>query len=185
MSIEIANRLTKFRKEKGLSQEALAEALGISRQAVSKWECGESSPDTDNLIALSKLYGISIYELLGTNANEEENEKNLNNNIINEHKTLDKLSNIMPLLCTATYLLLGFWLGIWHPGWVIFLFIPLWTSLISAIKNKNLQFFSYPIFVVMIYILLSSIFHIWHPLWIIFLTIPIFYMISSKIKRKD
>ena len=185
MSIEIANRLTKFRKEKGLSQEALAETLGISRQAVSKWECGESSPDTDNLIALSKLYGISIDELLGTNANEEENEKNLNDNIINEYKTLDKLSNIMPLLCTATYLLLGFWLGVWHPGWVIFLFIPLWTSLVSAIKNKNLQFFSYPIFVVMIYILLSSIFHIWHPLWIIFLTIPIFYMINSKIKRKD
>ncbi len=64
MNIEIANRLQKLRKEKGLSQEELAFELGISRQAISKWECGESSPDTDNLISLSKLYGISIDEIL-------------------------------------------------------------------------------------------------------------------------
>lgn len=48
----------------GLSQEALAEKLGVSRQAVSKWERSESSPDTDNLIALAKLYGVSLDELL-------------------------------------------------------------------------------------------------------------------------
>ncbi len=45
MNIEIANRLQKLRKEKGLSQEELAFELGISRQAISKWECGETSPD--------------------------------------------------------------------------------------------------------------------------------------------
>ena len=48
----------------GLSQEALAAQLGVSRQAVSKWERSESSPDTDNLIALAALYGVSLDELL-------------------------------------------------------------------------------------------------------------------------
>ncbi|RKI90507.1 XRE family transcriptional regulator [Parablautia intestinalis] len=66
MNIEIANRLVNLRKSNNLSQEALAEKLGISRQAVSKWERAEASPDTDNLILLSRLYGVSLDELLKT-----------------------------------------------------------------------------------------------------------------------
>ncbi len=66
MNIEIANRLVNLRKSNGLSQEALAEKLGISRQAVSKWERAEASPDTDNLILLARLYKVSLDELLQT-----------------------------------------------------------------------------------------------------------------------
>ncbi|MBO4847804.1 MAG: helix-turn-helix domain-containing protein [Clostridia bacterium] len=66
MNIEIANRLVKMRKAHGFSQEELAARLGISRQAVSKWERAESSPDTDNLIMLSRLYGVSLDSLLAT-----------------------------------------------------------------------------------------------------------------------
>lgn len=66
MNIEIANRLVNLRKSNSLSQEALAEKLGISRQAVSKWERAEASPDTDNLILLARLYGVSLDELLRT-----------------------------------------------------------------------------------------------------------------------
>lgn len=64
MNIEIANRLLQLRKEHKLSQEDLAAKLNISRQAVSKWERAEASPDTDNLIELSKLYSITLDELL-------------------------------------------------------------------------------------------------------------------------
>ena len=64
MNIETANRLYELRKKNGLSQEELADKLGISRQAVSKWERAEASPDTDNLILLAKLYGITLDELL-------------------------------------------------------------------------------------------------------------------------
>lgn len=71
MTIEIADRLVKLRKEKGLSQEELAEKLGLSRQAVSKWERAEASPDTDNLICLAKLYGVSLDELLNTDEDIE------------------------------------------------------------------------------------------------------------------
>ena len=64
MNVEIAQRLAERRKQAGLSQEALAAKLGVSRQAVSKWERSESSPDTDNLIALAQLYGVSLDDLL-------------------------------------------------------------------------------------------------------------------------
>ena len=66
MTIEIADRLVKLRKKYGYSQEELADKLGLSRQAVSKWERAEASPDTDNLICLAKLYGVSLDELLAT-----------------------------------------------------------------------------------------------------------------------
>lgn len=64
MNLLLAQRFAQLRKEAGFSQEELAAKLGISRQAVSKWERGESSPDTDNLIALAKLYGVSLDALL-------------------------------------------------------------------------------------------------------------------------
>jgi transcriptional regulator with XRE-family HTH domain len=64
MNIKTANRLCELRKAHNLSQEELAEKLGVSRQAVSKWERSESSPDTDNLIQLAALYNISLDELL-------------------------------------------------------------------------------------------------------------------------
>ena len=64
MNIAIANRLVELRSAKGWTQEELAEKLDVSRQAVSKWERAESSPELDKLMALSRLYGISLDSLL-------------------------------------------------------------------------------------------------------------------------
>ncbi|MDD4531823.1 MAG: helix-turn-helix domain-containing protein [Bacilli bacterium] len=64
MTIELANRLIEFRKKHNLSQEQLANKLHVSRQTISKWERSESSPDTDNLIELAKLYNIPLDDLL-------------------------------------------------------------------------------------------------------------------------
>ncbi|MBP5445055.1 MAG: helix-turn-helix transcriptional regulator [Acholeplasmatales bacterium] len=72
MNLEVANRLQQLRKAKGLSQEELAQILGLSRQAISKWERAETSPDTDNLICLARLYNISIDKLLDTSESTEE-----------------------------------------------------------------------------------------------------------------
>ena len=52
------------RTECKMTQEFVAETLGVSRQAISKWESGTSDPSTSNLIAIAKLYGISPEELL-------------------------------------------------------------------------------------------------------------------------
>ena len=60
----LGQRIQTHRTRLGLSQEGLGEKLGVSRQAVSKWEADGAVPDTDKLIALSKLFGISLNELL-------------------------------------------------------------------------------------------------------------------------
>lgn len=72
MNVKIAQRLADLRRQKGYSQESLANALGLSRQAVSKWERAESSPDTDNLIALARLYGVSLDDLLNIDKDIED-----------------------------------------------------------------------------------------------------------------
>ena len=72
MNVEVAQRLAKLRRKRGYSQESLAHELGLSRQAVSKWERAESSPDTENLIALAKLYGVSLDELLRVDEDVED-----------------------------------------------------------------------------------------------------------------
>lgn len=72
MNIETANRLLKYRKKYNLSQEDLAAKIGVSRQAISKWERAEASPDTDNLILLADIYGVTLDELLKGEASDKE-----------------------------------------------------------------------------------------------------------------
>ena len=65
----LAEKIMEERKKNGWSQEELAEKLSVSRQAVSKWERAEASPDTDNLILLAEIYGVSLDELLKGESN--------------------------------------------------------------------------------------------------------------------
>lgn len=60
-------KLQQLRKEKGLSQEALAEKLNVSRQAVSKWETGDGYPEMDKIILISDLFQVSIDYLMRDN----------------------------------------------------------------------------------------------------------------------
>ncbi len=62
--MNIAQKLQVLRKNKGISQESLAEKLAVSRQAIGKWESGQSYPDIDKLIQLSEFYKISLDRLL-------------------------------------------------------------------------------------------------------------------------
>ena len=62
----LGKRIAQHRKALGLSQEALGERLGVSRQAVSKWETNAAAPDMENLLALCREFGVSLAELSGT-----------------------------------------------------------------------------------------------------------------------
>ena len=68
----LGRRIQEARKAAGLSQESLGERLGVSRQAVSKWESGASVPDLENLIAMSRIFGVTIGALLGVEPAAEE-----------------------------------------------------------------------------------------------------------------
>ena len=67
----ISVNLNTLRKQMGYSQEEVAEKIGVSRQAVAKWENGETVPDLDNTVALAELYGVSIDNLMNYQAKKE------------------------------------------------------------------------------------------------------------------
>ena len=64
MKMAFNNKLYELRKQKGFSQEELANRLNVSRQTVSKWEVGESTPDMEKLAAISMLFEVSLDELV-------------------------------------------------------------------------------------------------------------------------
>ena len=67
----LQQRIRSLRKERGLSQEALAEALGVSRQAVTKWEDGSALPSTANLLALADFFAVPLEDFVRPAAQEE------------------------------------------------------------------------------------------------------------------
>ena len=60
----IADRILSLRKSKGMSQEQLADAIGVSRQAVSKWESEQATPDIDKVVIMSELFGVTTDYIL-------------------------------------------------------------------------------------------------------------------------
>lgn len=64
--MEVKDILQSYRVKNGLTQEQLAQKVFVTRQAVSRWESGETSPNQETLKALSKIYGVSINTLLGS-----------------------------------------------------------------------------------------------------------------------
>ena len=294
MDITTANRLYELRKQHGYSQDELADKLNVSRQAISKWERSESSPDTDNLIALAKLYGVSLDELLNytpskASDKQEENDASaqddvqddgftqnaqstVNNDenatssadfvtkcdrvhidetgihvhdkdgsdvhisggiaklvnkvvgtihiedgkkttingkdvdegeyvengstvhIENGHITFDNqkskkialASNIVNgvtfLLCTLTYLLIGFLCNLWHPGWLLFAIPFIVGGTFDTIAKRNPSQFPIVIIVTAVYLLLGCQWGMWHPYWALFCIIPAYYIVVEPIK---
>jgi len=72
MTVYLGENLKRLRKEKGLTQEKLADFLGISFQAVSKWERGETFPDITMLPSLAAFFGVTVDDMLGVNRAERE-----------------------------------------------------------------------------------------------------------------
>lgn len=70
--MNLPNNILQLRRAMGLSQEQLAEQVGVSRQSVSKWETGQSAPELDKLILLSKVFGVSTDALLGNDTPKSE-----------------------------------------------------------------------------------------------------------------
>lgn len=198
MNIKLADRLVELRKEHKLSQEALAEKLGLSRQSISKWERAEASPDTDNLIALAEVYGITLDELLGNNEPKEPKQKTqpqskkeeLSAKQIKGKQNLKK-SPLLFLGAIAVYVGGGIILGAfwWALMWILFPIVlgyafsalsmyfgdKKWLSIIfSTIAAIFLA--------ASLYIALGIILYLWGIAWLIFLAIPA-YVYVKVIKK--
>lgn len=74
--MELKQKLSDLRRRKGLTQLELAEMLSVSRQAVSRWEVGTAVPSLDNLVSLSKVYGIPLDELVHGGIDQPDSRKN-------------------------------------------------------------------------------------------------------------
>ncbi|MBO5452140.1 MAG: helix-turn-helix transcriptional regulator [Lachnospiraceae bacterium] len=84
--MEFHNKLYHLRKQKGLSQEELANRLNVSRQTISKWEVGDSTPDMEKLIAISDMFQISLDELVMDKVQTQTGETPSKEEIVNELK---------------------------------------------------------------------------------------------------
>lgn len=99
-----------------------------------------------------------------------------------------KLTAATPLLCLITFLILGFADDIgfsdkplWHPGWIVFLLIPIVPVLLGTKKIISI----WPAFCVIIFLIIGFAFDKWHPGWIIFLTIPLVGIFTTGKKQEE
>lgn len=195
MNTKTVERLIELRKEHHLSQEELAAQLGVSRQTISKWERGEASPDTDNLIALAKLYQISLDELLGHQVEKEvetletEEEKE-------EEPKKDKvhigLSGIHVDSKEGDHVHVD-WHGVHiadHEGTKVDISKKgIYVDDKEKKWDKGQKIISlitgiYTILIFIGYILVGCLYNLWHPAWLCVLTIPIFSSLLDAIYKK-
>lgn len=116
--MKLSDNLKRIRKDNNLSQEQLAEKLGVSRQAVSKWESGQSYPEMDKVLLICKLFNYNIDELMNENIKEVDETKQSKVNI-NKYvedffnfitKTIDMLSVMkfrQKIKCLMEQILIG------------------------------------------------------------------------------
>lgn len=193
MNVEIAQRLADMRRKKGYSQEALAAELGLSRQAISKWERAESQPDTGNLIMLADLYGVTIDELIRVDASIEDDvrfetaskegdqptaEPVDSQSDATDHSAADAVPQ-PPSDDGAREQPIGS--GPSYPPPTGAPVRPAPDPYPSAPPRQRnpLLAFPYPVLVVIIYLAIGFLFGWWHPGWVLFLTIPFYYWIAG------
>ena len=105
--MELEKKLVALRKEKKISQLKLAEIMGVSRQAISRWEVGVATPSTENLKRLSTLYGVSLEYLLNDDITEMSHEE-LNIFKEQERSTIKKRKKGIVLIFLLTGILTAF-----------------------------------------------------------------------------
>ncbi len=100
--MKLSNNLKNIRKENNLSQEQLAEKLGVSRQAVSKWESGQSYPEMDKVLLICRLFNYNIDELMNENVKEvnetKQSKVNINKYVEDFFNFITKTVNMLSVM---------------------------------------------------------------------------------------
>lgn len=171
MNIFTANKLTALRKHSGLSQEALAEKIGVSRQAVSKWERCEASPDTENLLSLSKIYTVSLDDILGDKTAEE---------ILSEKEADTEPEESRSLPCTPVSNSTENTAEQKRP------LSEILKTEMEDLPSFGKKLLRFPFFLVALigYLAVGFTIKLWHPTWLIFLAIPAYYITAVAFLQK-
>lgn len=84
------------------------------------------------------------------------------------------------VVAALIFFLWGSLRGDWHIAWLVFLLIPLYETLLQAVRERRPAAFCYPVLTVLVYLLLGFCLQAWHPGWLVFLTIPLYYWWASS-----
>ncbi len=121
--MNIADRIQNLRKTKGLSQEQLADAIGVSRQAVSKWESDQTTPDLEKIVLMSELFEVTTdYLLKGIEPVQEKEHKTVGDVLDQKILTEDNGKRTKKILKYIFYVFLGV-LGVDLVSLIIYLIV--------------------------------------------------------------
>lgn len=155
-------KLQKLRKEHGLSQEQLAAQITVSRQALSKWELGSAIPDTENVLQISKLFGVSTDYLLNDDYLSDDDVLAVRMKCEMVSKGCQNKIRIITGSCIACVALMGMLIiGILssvHPA-IVSEDSRIYTGLIGYLKCNNLEW----LFLLCIIALVVGSITIWYP----------------------
>ena len=112
--MEIGNKIMELRKKNNLSQEELAEKVGVARQTISKWELGETAPDLKQAKKISKIFNISLDELV---------DNDIKNILIEKTSNTEKLAGIIIGILKAMGVLFVIFLVINIIAFILFTFV--------------------------------------------------------------
>ena len=141
----LGERIQKYRKMKGLSQEELGKLLHISRQTISNWETGKTYPDIVSVVKMSDLYNISLDRLL----KEEKSMSNYLNYLEESTNTVKSKNRLSMLILVSTYLgiwaisLISFWFfssasdAMGYSIMFLWVLLPVTTFIISLLIGMN------------------------------------------------
>lgn len=93
---------------------------------------------------------------------------------VDESSVKDKIISVTPILCLIVYLIIGFYKNLWHPGWLIFLLIPLVPMFLNVFSRKKINIVgALTLLICVTYLFCGFVYNLWHPGWIMFLLIPV------------
>ncbi len=146
--MDISKKLKDVRESKGLSVEELAEKCGREADVIKGWEEGSIVPSASDLIGLSKVYEMTMDEMIYNDAEAPEynNENGTYGDTSKRKKSRKKRRKgftkgeifallFFPFLCLIVFLVLGFTMNLWHPGWIVFVIIPVYYILVLILRN--------------------------------------------------
>lgn len=207
----LSDRLAFYRINSGYSKEDLAQKIGVSVDVITQWEIGSATPDVQEVLSLSNLYGVSVDDILRSqvrpndvprqqfyenttqnqyNANAQSDTYNANNQSASYNTPPQGNAYNVPPQGNAQQN---------SQQWEETVNAAAGDFVKKVFKNgfrvfggalapttARLMFvFPFPLIVVAVYLFAGSVLHLWHPAWILFLLIPCYYMIAASLKAKS